>query len=109
MPEAASRARFRALFEYCASRPGGVAARRWGETVFAVRGRTYAFLGAPEAPAVTVRATAASRDLLLEHPAVERARYVGRFGWVTVRVTDAGSLELAFELIDRSHAIAAQE
>lgn len=107
MPETDPSQRARALFEYCASRPGGVASRRWGEVVFAVRGRSYAFLGTPGDPSVTVRLGTAGRARALEYDAVTRARFLGRFGWVTVRVPDRETLELAFDLIDQSHTLAA--
>jgi predicted DNA-binding protein (MmcQ/YjbR family) len=97
----------RALIEFAASRPGAVMSRRWGETVFRVRHRVFAFLGWNAAPTVTVKVEREARKGALEHPNVRRARYVGIFGWVTVRVVDDDSLRVACELIAHSHRLVA--
>lgn len=92
----------RALADHCSRRPRAVRRRRFGETAFAVDRRTFAFLDHEPEPAVTVRVGRRERERLLLRPEVERARYLGRLGWVTVRVRDRAGLDLALELIDRS-------
>lgn len=98
----------RALTDHCSRRPGAVRRHRWGETAFAVDRRTFAFLGDERDPAVTVSLARRDRERALRRPEVERDRYLGRLGWVTVHVRDPASLTLAFELIDRAygHALA---
>jgi predicted DNA-binding protein (MmcQ/YjbR family) len=96
---------YRALFEHCAGRPGAVPYRRWGETAFKVRDRVFAFLNSPEEPSVTVKLAREDREWALERPQARRARYVGRFGWVTVNVSDPDGLRLALDLVDRSHRL----
>jgi predicted DNA-binding protein (MmcQ/YjbR family) len=95
-----------ALMEYCGALPGASPARRWGETVYRVGSRVFAFLDARR-PGVTVKATPAARAALVS-PAVRRARWVGRFGWMTVRVSDPESLQLALRLVDESYAAVAR-
>jgi predicted DNA-binding protein (MmcQ/YjbR family) len=51
----------------------------------------------------TVKSTPDQQSLLIQHPAIEKAAYVGRFGWVTITVTDEATLELTQDLIDESY------
>lgn len=107
MLEAEQRRRHSILRTYCAAKPGAVERRRWGETVFETDGRVFAFLNPPERPAVTTKVGRMERERFAGHRAVRRARYVGRFGWMTVVVSDHESLRLALELIDRSYELIA--
>lgn len=92
------------LVDFCASRPGAVMSRRWGETLFTVRHRVFAFVAAPAS--VTVKVERARRRAALAHPSVRRARYVGIFGWLTITVVDPQSMQVALALIDASHQFA---
>jgi predicted DNA-binding protein (MmcQ/YjbR family) len=96
---------FQAMYDRCASKPDAVEDHPWGETVFKVRGKVFAFLGRPESPStgVTVKAPADELDVLLEADFIQRARYVGRYGWVSLRIADDNALQLALELIDDSY------
>ena len=80
--------------------------RRWRETVFRVGNRVFAFIDAT--PSVTVKVERAERRRVLAHPSVRRARYIWIFGWLTVTVSDAASLQVAFDLVDRSYRLAAR-
>jgi predicted DNA-binding protein (MmcQ/YjbR family) len=90
---------------YCARKPFAVEMRLRRETLFKVHGRVFAFMDSPRSPAVTVRVSRTARGALLRHPAVERARWIGWFGWVTVSMVDRESLDLAVALIDRSYEL----
>src|SRR5688572_21024317 len=103
MPEADPAMLYRALKAHCASAPSAVERYRLGETLYEVGGRVFAFLNSPKRPAVTVRVDSGNRPRLLLHPAVERSRWLGWIGWVTVSVSDDESLRLARDLIDRSY------
>ena len=98
----------KALRDYCAQKPGAVEDRRWGETVFKIGGRVFAFLGRRDRACVTVKAPPEDADALLEHPAVRRARWVGPFGWISLDVGDDETLELARGLIDDSYELIAR-
>ena len=52
---------------------------------------------------ITIKATPADQAVLTHHPAIERAAYVGRFGWVTITVTDGETLDLARALVDQAY------
>jgi len=40
---------------------------------------------------------------LIEHPDIEVAKYVGRFGWVSITIKSKKVLKLALDLIDQSY------
>ena len=52
---------------------------------------------------LTVKLTAEEREIAQLLPYVSRARYVGRYGWVTAQVTDEESLEAALEWVRESY------
>jgi len=52
---------------------------------------------------LTVKLTAEEREVAQLLPYVSRARYVGRYGWVTAHVTDVESLENALEWLRESY------
>jgi predicted DNA-binding protein (MmcQ/YjbR family) len=91
----------------CRSKPEATEVRVWGETVFRVSGRVFALVGRPDRPAVTVKPSGDDVPRLLEDTHVRRARYVGRFGWLTVSVDDEESLQLALDLVECSYVLAA--
>jgi predicted DNA-binding protein (MmcQ/YjbR family) len=94
-----------ALAARCASQPGAVRRRRWGETAYAVGRRVFAFLGTPEEPSVTVKVRREQRRTLRKLSFVQRPRILGLFGWLTIHVGDGESLRLALELVDRSYEL----
>jgi predicted DNA-binding protein (MmcQ/YjbR family) len=102
-PDEAWNPYFRALWEHCRAKPDAVEDHPWGETVFKVRGKCFAFLGLPEGAAVTVKPDADDLDAMLALPFVERAAYIGRYGWVKVRIEDDDALALALELVDQTY------
>lgn len=107
MPRRGPHPAFTAVIERCRSRPGAVEDHILGEIVFRVRGRVFAFMGRRDRAAVTVKAPAEDAARLLCRPYVRRARYVGRFGWLTVEMRDEESLRLALGLVDGSYLLAA--
>ena len=52
---------------------------------------------------LTVKLTDDEREVALQLPHVRRASYVGRYGWVTVRVDDEESLQAALEWMRESY------
>lgn len=88
----------------CMAKPGVVEEHPWDDTAWKVHGKIFAMGGGSR---VTVKATPDDQAVLTQQAAVSRAAYVGRFGWVTVEVTDQETLDLALELIDASFALVA--
>ena len=100
---------FRALWNRCSAKPGAVEDHPWGETVFKVGGKVFAFLGTPDHGGVGVKVAPDQIEGLLALPYVERSPYIGRFGWLAISITDNDALELAQELVNASYEIIASK
>jgi predicted DNA-binding protein (MmcQ/YjbR family) len=98
---------FEALRTLCRAKPGAVEEYPWGVVVWKVGGKLFA-IAEMGGNAFTVKSTPADQAVLTQHPAVEVASHVGRFGWVTVTATDASTLDLARLLIDLSYDMVAR-
>ena len=87
--------------KHCLAKPGTVEDEPWpGDTAWKVKGKIFA-MGAKTA--VTVKSTPEKQSALILHPNVEKAAYVGRFGWVTVTIDTKEDLAFALDLIDESY------
>lgn len=77
----------------------------WGHPVFKVAdNRMFASMWEEgRAVKLTIKLTAEEREIAHLLPYVSRARYVGRYGWVTAEVTDEESLEAALEWLRESY------
>jgi predicted DNA-binding protein (MmcQ/YjbR family) len=93
------------LRAHCLAKPDAVEDHPWGDTVFKIRGKIFAGTGERS---VTVKARPDDLDGLLALQIVERAPYVGRYGWVVVEVRDEEGLDLALSLIDTSYDLVSQ-
>ena len=54
---------------------------------------------------VTVKSTPDKQAALIQHPNIEKAAYVGRYGWVTITIPDRETMGLAQDLIDESYEL----
>ncbi len=93
---------FAAVREHCLAKEGAVEEYPWGDVVWKVSGKMFA-AGGETSSRVTVKATLDEQAVLVQHPAIEAAAYVGRFGWVTITISDQATLKLAQHLIDESY------
>jgi predicted DNA-binding protein (MmcQ/YjbR family) len=77
----------------------------WGHPVFKVaENRMFASMSVDDdCVSLTVKLTAEEREIAFLLPFVHRARYVGRYGWITAEVTDEDSLECALEWLRESY------
>ena len=77
----------------------------WGHPVFKVGdNKMFALMSDGEASvSLTVKLTPEEREIALHMRNVDVARYVGRYGWVTVQVSDEESLENALEWLRESY------
>jgi len=88
--------------KHCLAKDGAVEEYPWGDVVWKVRGKIFA--GSSDGNnRVSVKSTLQEQSRLIEHPAIEIAKYVGRFGWVTITIKSKKTLDLALELIDDSY------
>jgi predicted DNA-binding protein (MmcQ/YjbR family) len=91
------------LRKHCMSKDGVVEEHPWGEVAWKVKGKMFA-LSSEGSTRVTLKATPEEQANLITHPCIEKAAYVGRFGWVVVDIQDKDTLGLALDLIDSSYA-----
>ena len=98
----------RDLREYCLSFPGAWEDYPWGDVVYKAGRKMFAALGVTgELAGLTVKATLEDQDELIQLPHVEKAHYLGRFGWVSVTISDEATFEHALQLIANSYALVA--
>lgn len=83
----------------------------WGNPVFKVAdNRMFASMSElDDVVRLTVKLTAEEREIAMLLPYVEKAKYVGRYGWVTALVRDEESLEAALEWLRESYWLRAPE
>jgi predicted DNA-binding protein (MmcQ/YjbR family) len=103
------RRRFIHLEEFCLNLPGAYMAQPWGPdtTVFQVDGRIFA-MPSPANHAVLSVAAKVSREFREAHrghPATYVPAYVGRFGWLGIRITDEETWDMATAAIEESYAL----
>jgi predicted DNA-binding protein (MmcQ/YjbR family) len=77
----------------------------WGDTVWKVKGKMFATGGTH----CTIKSTPDKQSALIQHPAISVAPYVGRYGWVSIEVTDKETLALCLDLIDESYDLVAHK
>lgn len=77
----------------------------WGHPVFKVAdNRMFAGMSIDgERVLLTVKLTAEERSIAQLLPYVSKARYVGRYGWITAEVTSEESLDAALEWLRESY------
>jgi predicted DNA-binding protein (MmcQ/YjbR family) len=83
----------------------------WGHPVFKVAdNRMFAAMSEQDGVLrLTVKLTPEERQIAMLLPFVEKARYVGRYGWVTAVVRDEETLEAALEWLRESYWLRAPE
>lgn len=98
---------FPSLREYCLAFDGAYEDYPWGDTVYKVRDKIFAFTGGDDDLNVTVKATQDDAEVLTQMEGIRRAAYIGRHGWISVRVNGAGTEALVRELIAASYELVA--
>jgi predicted DNA-binding protein (MmcQ/YjbR family) len=75
----------------------------WGDIVYKVSVKMFAGTGPHLPVAVTVKATPEDAGVLTQLPHISRAKYVGKYGWVSVVVEDDAAMDQLRELIVTSY------
>lgn len=78
--------------------------RPWGHPVFKLPpNKVFVFMSEGEDPVrVTVKLDAEEREAALTQPFIGVAKYVGRYGWVTVEVIDDDVLTMVLDWVAES-------
>ena len=90
------------LRKLCMSLPGTTEEYPWEHVVWKIGGKIYAITSDP-AENVTVVSTLERQAVLIQDPSIWVASHVGRYGWVTIGITEPTMLEVAKELIRDSY------
>jgi len=91
-----------ALRAKCLSMPDATEDYPWGDIVWKVNGKMFAATG-ESGSMVTVKATLDQQAALIQLPNVAVAKYVGKYGWVTIELKDEETLSFALDLIAESY------
>ena len=94
------------LQAYCLSFVGATEEYPWNDVVYKVKGKSFAFTSG-DRPEIIVSAKTGpeNRPIFLQQPGVSVAQYVGRFGWLTIRITDESTYQLARDMIAESYRL----
>lgn len=96
---------FETVRAHCLAKPGAVQDEPWpGDHAWKVGGKIFAMGGEGK---VSVKSTPDKQSVLIQHPHISVASYVGRFGWVTIEIEDAETLALTLDLVDESYDMVA--
>src|SRR6185312_12848577 len=87
-------------------KPGAVEEYPREEIIRKIGGKVFA-ITSKDSSRVTLKSTPAKQSALIQHPHIEVAPYVGRYGWVTIDMVDEETLQLALKLADESYELAA--
>ncbi|HZU22927.1 MAG TPA: MmcQ/YjbR family DNA-binding protein [Terriglobales bacterium] len=99
---------FESFRKLCLSMPGATEDVQWGnDLLFRIRGKIFASYNLEPPHGLTVKAGPERSAELLEIEGVERARYVGRYGWVTIGSFNALADGELRELIHSSYQLVA--
>jgi predicted DNA-binding protein (MmcQ/YjbR family) len=93
------------LRELALSLPEAYEDEPWGHPVFKVgENKMFASMSVGEdCVFLTVKLTAEEREVAHLFPFVSRARYVGRYGWITAEIADEDALDCGLEWLRESY------
>ena len=101
---------FRRIFDHSAAKPDAWKDHPWeGHTVFKIGEKLFVILPEPSGATFTLKAHPDELEALLTMPNVQRAPYIGRYGWVQLAIENEAQLEVALDLVDTSYELVAKK
>lgn len=92
------------LKTFCLAFEGAAESFPWDHHDFTVKGKTFVFTSGDKEPlGITAKPFPENREMFLQLPGVRVAAYVGRFGWLSMTIQDAGALDVAKDMIAESY------
>jgi predicted DNA-binding protein (MmcQ/YjbR family) len=93
---------FATIQAHCMAKEDAVEDYPWEHVGWKIRDKLFC-IGTQDQNVITVKSTPDKQAGLIAHPDIEVAAYVGRYGWVTITISDSDTLEVALDLIDESY------
>jgi len=100
---------YKPIGEWCRSQKDAGEECLWASIVFKVQGKVFAICSFEKPLTITLKPQRENLDAYLYHPAIEIARYVGRYGWVTITVEDKDTGRLALDLVQESYGVVSRK
>jgi predicted DNA-binding protein (MmcQ/YjbR family) len=93
---------FARMQAHCMAKEGAIEDYPWEHVGWKVGGKLFV-IGTQDSNVFTMKSTVEKQEALIQHPAIEKSAYVGRYGWVTITVDDEATMEIALDLADESY------
>lgn len=94
-----------AIARWCHRQPEVEEVYQWESFVFKVKSKVFAICSSDNPLSISLKPRRENLDAYLYHPDIEIARYVGRYGWVTITVTGKDTAGLAMDLVQESYGV----
>ena len=92
---------FARMQAHCMAKDGAVEEYPWEHVGWKVAGKLFV-IATQDSNGFTMKSTVEKQEALIQHPAIEKSAYVGRYGWISITVEDEDTLDIAMELADDS-------
>jgi predicted DNA-binding protein (MmcQ/YjbR family) len=93
------------IARWCHRQPDVEEVYQWDCFVFKVKGKVFAICSSDSPLAISLKPRRENLDAYLYHPDIDIARYVGRYGWVTITVSGKDTAHLALDLVQESYGV----
>lgn len=87
---------------HCLAKEGAIEENPWEHVAWKVGGKLFV-IASQDSNVFTVKSTLEQQEALVQHPAIQKAAYVGRYGWVTITAEDETTMDIALDLADESY------
>ncbi len=98
------------LFDFCRALPGVTEDVKWGDNlVFSVGGKMFAVFDLPDGEPLSCKVAPGAFEKLTQRPGIRPAPYLAKHSWISLETCDTLPLAMVKDLLEESHALAAQK